>query len=253
MTVAIANAHHRNRSPSTLLMVALLVAFLCAGCDLPGKPQPGSRPEPPSQIMNFETLFAQSCSGCHGADGSLGPAPPLNDPLFVALADDQYLSQVIEQGRRDTPMPAFAADNGGALTREQIDALATGIRKSWAAQDTLPTSPPSLIAASGGTAETGRQLFVAACSGCHGHDGRGIDDGDDTLHALRDPSFLALISDQALRRIIITGRADLGMPNFAEGEGRPQDYKPLTSAEIDDLVALLASWRNAGSVAASGD
>ena len=53
------------------------------------------------------------------------------------------------------------------------------------------------------------------------------------------PAFLALISDQASRRIIITGRPDLGMPNYAETDGRPEDFQPLTSAEIDDLVALL--------------
>ena len=57
------------------------------------------------------------------------------------------------------------------------------------------------------------------------------------------PAFLALISDQALRRIIITGRPDLGMPTYAENDGRPSDFQPLTSAEIDDLVALLADWR----------
>ena len=61
--------------------------------------------------------------------------------------------------------------------------------------------------------------------------------------AINDRAFLALISDQALRRIIITGRHDLGMPNYAQTDGRPDDFKPLTSEEIDELVALLASWR----------
>jgi hypothetical protein len=50
------------------------------------------------------------------------------------------------------------------------------------------------------------------------------------------------MSDQMLRRIIITGRPDLGMPSFADDMGRT-DYKPLSSEEIDDLVSLLASWR----------
>ena len=33
------------------------------------------------------------------------------------------------------------------------------------------------------------------------------------------------------------------MPDFAEQDGRRADFQPLTSAEIDDLVALLAVWR----------
>jgi cytochrome c oxidase cbb3-type subunit 3/ubiquinol-cytochrome c reductase cytochrome c subunit len=65
---------------------------------------------------------------------------------------------------------------------------------------------------------------------------------------INDRAFLALISDQALRRIIITGRPDLGMPNYAESAGRPKGYKPLTSGEIADVVALLAYWRQGGSI-----
>jgi cytochrome c oxidase cbb3-type subunit III len=61
------------------------------------------------------------------------------------------------------------------------------------------------------------------------------------------PAFLALISDQAIRRTIICGRADLGMPNFAEDDGRSSDFQPLTSEEIENLVALIAHWRATGS------
>ncbi len=58
-----------------------------------------------------------------------------------------------------------------------------------------------------------------------------------------DPDFLDLISDQALRRIIITGRPDLGMPTYHDKDMRPGDFEPLTSAEIDQLVALLSARR----------
>ena len=36
-------------------------------------------------------------------------------------------------------------------------------------------------------------------------------------------------------------------PTIADKTGRPDDYQPLTSAEIVDLVAFLASWRQGGS------
>ncbi len=33
------------------------------------------------------------------------------------------------------------------------------------------------------------------------------------------------------------------MPSYAEDDGRSTGFQPLTSAEIDNLVALLAAWR----------
>jgi len=52
------------------------------------------------------------------------------------------------------------------------------------------------------------------------------------------------MSDQILHSYIITGRHDLGMPDFADPKGRDKTtFKPLTSQEVSDIVALLASWR----------
>jgi cytochrome c oxidase cbb3-type subunit 3/ubiquinol-cytochrome c reductase cytochrome c subunit len=64
-----------------------------------------------------------------------------------------------------------------------------------------------------------------------------------TTNVINDPVFLALISDQALRRYVITGRPDLGMPDYAGSRPRQPDYHPLTPEQVNDLVALLASWR----------
>ena len=61
--------------------------------------------------------------------------------------------------------------------------------------------------------------------------------------ALRDAAFLRLASDQMLRRVAITGRPDLGMPNFREHTGRAAGFAPLTSQDITNVVALLAGWR----------
>ena len=59
---------------------------------------------------------------------------------------------------------------------------------------------------------------------------------------MNDSAFLTLMSDQALRRIVITGRPDLGMPDYRHQDPKPES-KPLTSQDISDLVALLVSWR----------
>jgi hypothetical protein len=67
------------------------------------------------------------------------------------------------------------------------------------------------------------------------------------IGAINNQAFLALISDQALRRYAITGRPDLGMPAFDGDSGRPAGFRPLSSPEIDNLVELLAYWRRGGS------
>jgi mono/diheme cytochrome c family protein len=224
-----------------VILSILLFTLATAGC---GKPNPADRPLRPEQVTDFAVLYRQNCAGCHGADGKLGPAPPLNDPLFLAIVPRAELQRVIADGRSGTPMPAFAPDRGGSLTDEQVRILALGVEEKWggiAAPQPLPSydAPEK----EQGSKDRGVQVFARACAGCHGDQGQGGKHGAEVVGAVNDRAFLALISDQALRRLIITGRPDLGMPSYAEAAGRPKDYQPLTSQEIADLAALLAYWR----------
>ena len=87
--------HHAN----TPLFVTLVILILTAGCDrLPGKPNPEERWRPATEVTDFSQLYAQNCSGCHGADGKLGPAPPLNDALFLSIVPDAELLLVKKGG-----------------------------------------------------------------------------------------------------------------------------------------------------------
>ncbi|HEV3259909.1 MAG TPA: c-type cytochrome [Gemmataceae bacterium] len=240
-----------------------LLAALAAGCDLPGRPNPADRPVPADQVKDFAALYATHCAGCHGAEGKLGPAPPLNDAMFLAIVPDSELLRVITEGRAVTPaqkspMPAFVQEKGGPLTAAQVKALAEGIKERWGG--TRPESqslPPYLASAevSGARKHEGEQVFARACAGCHGQVGKSAKpeknakpkkDGERSIGAITDPAFLALISDQELRRFAITGRSDLGMPAFDGKKGRPPEFRPLSSAEIDDLVAFLAHRRRGG-------
>ncbi len=230
------------------------MAALAAGCDLPGKPTEADRPKPADQVTDFGTLYATNCAGCHGADGKLGPAPPLNDPIFLAIVPNDELLRVITEGRTVTPaqkspMPAFARDKGGPLTTAQVKALAEGIKEQWGPGRPEAQSLPPYLAPAGAKRpdkDGGARVFARACASCHGSQGQGGKDGNQQVGAIHNQAFLALISDQALRRYIITGRPDLGMPAFDDNHGRPPDYRPLSSAEIDDLVAFLAYWRQGG-------
>jgi mono/diheme cytochrome c family protein len=258
------------------LVTCHLSLLLAAGCDLPGKPREADRPVPADEITDFDTLYRTHCAGCHGADGKLGPAPPLNDPLFLAIVPDGELLRVIRDGRAVTPgqkslMPAFSVGEGstlspaqatawaelkeethaapklaGPLTPTQIEVLAGGIKKRWGPPTSpLGSSPPYLApaATSSGKKGEGARVFARACAGCHGKDGEGVERDGKLRRKINDPAFLALLSDQELRRYAITGRPDFGMPPYDGKAGRTPDFQPLTSEEIDGLVALLASWR----------
>jgi mono/diheme cytochrome c family protein len=229
-----------------------LSLVLAAGCDFPGKPTEDDRPVRADQIEDFDALYSTRCAGCHGADGKLGPAPPLNDPLFLALVSDEELRRTVSEGRAVTaaqksPMPAFARAWGGPLTDTQVNVLAEGIKKRWGPAALRDAPPhPKLAGGEGGDPDAGARAFARACAQCHGMEGEGVERDGRQERTINDQAFLALISDKELRRIIITGRPDLGMPAYDDARDRPAGFRPLTSAQIDDLVALLASWRRGG-------
>ncbi len=221
--------------------LSLLLAVLAAGCDVAGKPADGDRG------AGFEGLYGTHCAGCHGANGQFGPAPPLNDALFLAIVPETELVRVINEGRTVTPtqkslMPAFAQDRGGPLTTEQIETVVKGIKMRWGGAAPKEGAPPYLAPRETGERERGVKVFALACAACHGDKGQGAEQAG----AIDNRAFLALISDQTLRRIVITGRHDLGMPDYSDPNMRSPKFKPLTSAEIDDLVALLGDWRQRG-------
>jgi mono/diheme cytochrome c family protein len=218
-----------------------LVVFLgVVGCDLPGQPLPEDKPIPSNEITDFHVLYKNNCSGCHGADGKLGPAPPLNNPIYLALVSEKDIEHIITNGRHGTPMPAFGRSAGGSLTDKQVTILAEDLKSNWKYVKDSKNLPPYALPATKGLVKQGGEAFARACAVCHGNDGKGI---KGKAGAINDPDFLALISDQALRRYIITGRPDLGMPDYASKDGRGDNFKPLTDSEITDLTAFLAAWR----------
>jgi mono/diheme cytochrome c family protein len=178
----------------------------------------------------------------------LGPAPPLNDALFLAIVPDGVLMQLVSDGRPGTPMPGFSRKKGGSLTDEQVKVIASGIKSRWKPSSPQPANIPAYEiekTAPAGDKQRGLMVFARACAPCHGKDGEGTDKNGGAIH---DPAFLDLVSDQSLRRYVITGRPDLGMPSYAEKTQRPTDFQPLKSEDIADVVALLAHWRQSETV-----
>ena len=235
MFVPPAGPGSRQSEQAALLLFALLP--LTGGC-MPRVLPPPEVPKPGSSA-EFGKLFAENCAGCHGREGKDGPAPPLNDPLFLAQIPDVEVTKVLTNGRPPTPMPAVLHPKG-ALTEAQVKALVAGLKSTWGKAATAPADAPTYLAKSAGDAERGKAVYAKACAGCHGDKGQG--DGKD-VGAVNDPAYLALASNQRLRRIAITGRPDLGCPRYDDKTGRAADFKPLTDQDVSDVAVLLASWR----------
>ena len=242
-----APAFHYSNAP---LLVAFMILILTAGCDrLPGKPTPEDRWKASTEVTDFSQLYALNCAGCHGADGRLGAARPLNDPLYLALVNAATLRAMIAQGVPGTSAPALAQQVGGPLTDKQIDILVEGMRSRWGKAENFNNVafPPysfqdaSSKGSASGDSQRGAVVYQTYCAQCHGKDGNGGPKGGSVIN----PAYLALVSDQALRTTVIVGRSDLGMPDWrANISGRP-----MSSQEISDVVAWLASHRPANLLA----
>ncbi|HEX4065548.1 MAG TPA: c-type cytochrome [Acidobacteriaceae bacterium] len=228
----------------TLASIALLpFALALGGCtQMPGYPKAGP-PIPPDKITDFHTLFSQNCQACHGAGGQNGPAMDLANPEFQALVDDNTLRNIIANGLPGTQMPAWARSAGGMLTDQQINAIIAGMRREWAKPNAFAgATPPPYLQSAAGDANTGKQMYQARCASCHGGVQRQQIDGS---------VYLSLVSDQALRSIIIAGRPDIGQPDWQHDNPRGAQGQPLSEKNVNDIVTYLHSLRNPADVSAA--
>jgi cytochrome c oxidase cbb3-type subunit III len=215
---------------------ALGMLLLSACSSPPGRPHKGSEIPAPNEVSDFRTLYAENCAGCHGTEGRGGAAIALADRVYLAIVDESAMRKIIANGVRGTSMPAFAQRSGGILTDKQIDVITSEIRSSWSQPGILDgANPPPYAAKSSGNVERGEASYRAYCSSCHGPQGQGGHKGS----AITNDSFLALVSDQGLRTIVIAGRPELGAPDWRGNV----PGKPMSDQEVTDVVTWLASRR----------
>jgi len=214
--------------------------LLFAGCDLPGKPTAAQIVPRPSDVLDPVVLYKQNCAGCHGADGKQGPAPPIGDPVYLAIVDDNTLRDVISKGRVGTPMAPFADSAGGMLTSKQVDAIVQGMRQRWGQPQVLQGATPPPYAAN---ESEGASTYQTFCASCHGADGK----GSAKVGSIVDPSYLSLISNQGLRTIVIIGRPDFNAPDWRNNVPN----HPMSDQQITDVVSWLAAKRPSSAVTAS--
>ncbi len=134
-------------------------------------------------------------------------------------------------------MPAFAQSAGGMLTDEQIDVDHERDPSRWSRPGALDGARSAALrgAAPPATPHGARPPSELTAPPATAPDGEGGAKGS----AITNDSFLALVSDQGLRTIVIAGRPELGAPDWRGNvPGRP-----MSDQEVTDVVAWLASQR----------
>jgi cytochrome c oxidase cbb3-type subunit 3/ubiquinol-cytochrome c reductase cytochrome c subunit len=185
--------------------------------------------DPVAQLARGTLLYGRYCNFCHGEAGvgyAADQAPKLASDDLLAFASDDFLRDAIVKGRPGTTMSAWSVARGGPLGYDDASAIVALVR-TWQKGPSVPTDARKVD----GDAERGAPLFATHCASCHGAKGR-----DGKHNALANAELLASATDGFLAATIERGRAGTPMASFA---GK------LTSAQIDDVVALLRSWQKA--------
>ncbi len=226
----------------------------------------------PADAASGFAVYRGRCAGCHGIDGAgTGSGPALNTGIFRSGRTDEDLFLTITKGIPGTPMPGFTL--GGRVTWQLVTFL-----RSLAVSTRVSTGQ--------GNADAGAKLFSAHCQGCHTVDGHGGVSGPDLTFIASRRSDLDLLESIArpnaavppeywrfrvqtksgetitgtrlnedthsvqLRdrngRLISLRRADLTAVELIRESPMPAYETKLSEAEMDHIIAWLASRAKAG-------
>jgi mono/diheme cytochrome c family protein len=211
------------------LTLAILVTFQVYILREPARIQADMAADRAVAVASGRELYIDHCAACHGENGEGGIGPALNSKGLLAGTADAGLFNLARTGIPGTVMPAWSQSFGGPFTDEQIDQIVAFIR-AWEPTAPAPT-PPALAP----DPVRGAALYARTCFICHGEDGQGTDKAP----ALNDPKRLGKLEDGWYRNTIAHGRPAKGMPTWGT---------VLSPAQIDDLVALIAAWREGQTV-----
>lgn len=215
-----------------VLTLSILVVFQIYIWSEPGRIDAVETEDRSQAIAAGRVLYTENCAACHGEDGEGGIAPALNSQEMLKMTSDESLFSLTRTGVPGSLMPAWGQSFGGPFTDEQIKQMVTFMRH-WE-----PTAPKSIPADTSPDPARGALIYGQTCAICHGENGLGTD----LAPALNDPERLHKLNDAWYRNTIAHGRPAVGMPTWGT---------VLSPAQINDLVALLAAWREGDTVSAN--
>ncbi len=173
-------------------------------------------------------LFEGNCASCHGPEGVGAIAPALGSKEFLESVDDFQISSLIALGAPGSEMVAYSSDFGGPMTSSQITAITTYLRSLEEDAESNPNWHTPLA----NEDLTGRELYILACSRCHGVDLAGREDIGPEIGSGSDAHE---DSDSRVALRIRQGKET--MPRFG---------RILTDDQIDLVVAHLREVQEGG-------
>jgi mono/diheme cytochrome c family protein len=214
------------------LTLGILVSFQIFIWREPARIEADELADREAAILAGRVLYGENCGACHGDGGEGGVGPALNSSELLKQTSDQALFSLTRSGVPGTIMPAWGQAFGGPFTDEQVNQMVSFIR-AWE-----PTAPEPVLADTAPDPSRGALIYSQTCSVCHGQDGKGTD----IAPALNDLERLGKLNDAWYRNTIAHGRPARGMPTWGT---------VISPAQINDVVALIAAWREGDTVSAN--
>jgi mono/diheme cytochrome c family protein len=200
-----------------------------------------------SSLESATVLYAENCVVCHGATGKgIGDNPSLNNEAVQTMSAND-LFRVIARGRDNTLMAAWALDEGGLYSNNQVDSLVTLVQKvNWdyvsRVVADLGLTPPQLVSMEvtnemlsslnslpdSEILGEGLTIYADNCAACHGGNGAGT-----VIAPAIDSLELRENSQEQLAHIIASG-----VPGTLMARWEHQ----LSEAEIAAVSNLILRW-----------
>jgi len=202
------------------------------------------RPEGSGPVTTGEALYRESCSVCHGDDGTgavWGQETLARVPRnFRAPESRQELSRErminsVAYGRPGTPMPGFATQ----LDSAQIELVVDYIRQTFMqAKPEIPAAgayhDQPLPGGLRGVVDRGRANYIANCVACHGINGDGA--GPRAYFIFPRPRNF---NESATRQVLNRPALFRGIRDGVAGREMPAWGKVLGDQDIADIAEYV--------------
>lgn len=244
------------RAVGVMVLFALTIpAVLAVVLLVKPKPQPSpwamtaaSLGVTPQQLEWGEGVFTHTCSVCHSKDARGIPrlGKPLRNSAFVQSHSDDELLSVIANGRLpgdpDNTTGAVMPPRAGnpALDNNHLMNVVYYLRTLQDPEEPTVDLTEWVVAdLPGGDSGPGHEVFVAACSACHGVNGEGMEGLGKPLDT---STFVESKTDKELAAFIKTGRPIWDAANTTGVDMPPKGGNPALSAEeLSTIIAYIRS------------